>query len=286
MTQTEKTSAREKWRQIIFEADTKAGRAFDVCLILCILLSVLVVMLASVRGIRTNYPTALVAAEWFFTILFSLEYAARLWTTKSPAHYARSFFGVVDLLAILPTYLSLFLPGAEYFLIVRTLRVLRVFRVLKLVEYLREARTIMQALKASSKKIQVFLLAVTILVIIFGSLMYLIEGEANGFTSIPRGVYWAVVTLSTVGYGDIIPQTPLGQFVASLLMVMGYGIIAVPTGIVTAEFTPTTSTPASAVAQTAPRKVMPRMPSSAAVAASACRTRLGSLEPIFFCVRS
>jgi len=237
MTKSDTTTLRERWRQIIFEADTPAGRTFDVCLIGCILFSVVAVMLASVKDIRTNHDTALVAAEWFFTILFTIEYAARLWTVRSPGHYARSFFGVVDLLAILPTYLSLFLPGTEYFVIVRTLRVLRVFRVLKLVEYLREARTITQAMKASSKKIQVFLLAVAILVVIFGSLMYLIEGEANGFTSIPRGVYWAVVTLSTVGYGDITPQTPLGQFLASLLMVTGYGIIAVPTGIVTAEFT-------------------------------------------------
>ena len=237
MSQAKATAIRERWRQIIFEADTPAGRTFDVCLIGCILLSVVAVMLASVKEFRAAHDTALVAAEWFFTILFTLEYAARLWTVKSPARYARSFFGVVDLLAILPTYLSLLLPGAEYFVIVRTLRVLRVFRVLKLVEYLREARTIAQALKASSKKIQVFLLAVAILVVIFGSLMYLIEGEANGFTSIPRGVYWAVVTLSTVGYGDITPQTPLGQFLASILMVTGYGIIAVPTGIVTAEFT-------------------------------------------------
>ena len=237
MTKSDTTTLRERWRQIIFEADTPAGRTFDVWLIGCILFSVVAVMLASVKEIRTNHDTALVAAEWFFTILFTIEYAARLWTVRSPGHYARSFFGVVDLLAILPTYLSLFLPGTEYFVIVRTLRVLRVFRVLKLVEYLREARTITQAMKASSKKIQVFLLAVAILVVIFGSLMYLIEGEANGFTSIPRGVYWAVVTLSTVGYGDITPQTPLGQFLASLLMVTGYGIIAVPTGIVTAEFT-------------------------------------------------
>jgi voltage-gated potassium channel len=231
------TSLREHWRRIIFEADTPVGRAFDVCLIGCILLSVLVVMLASVREFREAHATGLVAAEWFFTILFTVEYAARLWTTESPLRYARSFFGVVDVLAILPTYLSLFVPGAEYFIIVRALRVLRVFRVLKLVEYLREARTIMQALKASSRKIQVFLLAVAILVVIFGSLMYLVEGEANGFTSIPRGIYWAVVTISTVGYGDVTPQTTLGQFLASILMVTGYGIIAVPTGIVTAEFT-------------------------------------------------
>lgn len=228
---------RERWRRIIFEADTPAGRAFDVLLILAILASVVAVMLASVKDIRAGYERELIAIEWFFTLLFTVEYALRLWTVQSLGHYARSFFGVVDLLAILPTYLSLVTPGAEYFIIVRTLRVLRVFRVLKLVEYLQGARTITRALKTSSAKIQVFLLAVVILVVLFGSLMYLIEGEANGFTSIPRSVYWAVVTLSTVGYGDITPQTPLGQLLASVLMVTGYGIIAVPTGIVTAELT-------------------------------------------------
>ncbi len=228
---------RERWRRIIFEADTPAGRTFDVVLILAILASVVAVMLASVKDIRAIYDRELVAVEWLFTLLFTMEYAARLWTVSSPLRYARSFFGVVDLLAVLPTYLSLVLPGAEYLIVVRALRVLRVFRVLKLVEYLREARTIMRALKASSAKIQVFLLAVVILVVIFGSLMYLVEGEASGFTSIPQSVYWAVVTLSTVGYGDITPQTPLGRFLASILMVTGYGIIAVPTGIVTAEFT-------------------------------------------------
>lgn len=228
---------RERWRRIIFEADTPAGRAFDLLLILAILTSVSVVMLASVKDIRADYEHQLFVAEWCFTILFTIEYAARLWTVGSPLRYARSPFGAVDLVAILPTYVSLVIPGAEYFIIVRTLRVLRVFRVLKLVEYLREARTITRALRASSTKIQVFLLAVVILVVIFGSFMYLIEGEANGFTSIPRSVYWAVVTLSTVGYGDITPQTPLGQFLAAILMVTGYGIIAVPTGIVTAELT-------------------------------------------------
>ena len=237
MIESQTPTARERWRRIVFEADTPAGRLFDICLIVCILLSVLAVMLASVNEIRATHDTALVAAEWFFTILFTLEYAARLWTVKEPLHYARSFFGVVDLIAFVPTYLSLLLPGAEYFVIVRTLRVLRVFRVLKLVEYLREASTIMKALKASSTKIQVFLLAVAVLVVIFGSLMYLVEGEANGYTSIPHGVYWAIVTLSTVGYGDVTPHTPLGQFLASILMVTGYAIIAVPTGIVTAEFT-------------------------------------------------
>jgi len=236
MKKSESATIRERWRIIIFEADTPAGRNFDVCLIVCILLSVVAVMLASVKGIRADYDRELVVLEWFFTILFTIEYAARLWTVKSSLHYARSFFGIVDLLAILPTYLSLLVPGAEYFVVVRALRVLRVFRVLKLVEYLQEARTITRALKSSSAKIQVFLLAVVILVVIFGSLMYLVEGEVNGFTSIPQSVYWAVVTLSTVGYGDVTPQTPLGQFLASILMVTGYGIIAVPTGIVTAEF--------------------------------------------------
>ena len=230
-------SLRERWRIIIFEAETPAGKAFDVVLIICILLSVVAVMLASVRGIRVSHYRELVAVEWFFTILFTIEYGVRLWTVKSPLHYARSFFGVVDLLAILPTYLSLMLPGAEYFIVVRALRVLRVFRVLKLVAYLQEARTIMSALRASSAKIQVFLLAVLVLVVIFGALMYLVEGEANGFTSIPQSVYWAVVTLSTVGYGDMTPQSPLGRFLASILMVTGFGIIAVPTGIVTAELT-------------------------------------------------
>ncbi len=206
-------------------------------LIIAILLSVLAVMLASVEDLNARWNLAFVGVEWFFTLLFTVEYAARLWTVKSPRHYARSFFGVVDVVAILPTYLSLFLPGAEYLVVFRALRVLRVFRVLKLVEYLREARTITEALKSSSAKIQVFLLAVLILVVIFGSLMYLIEGPEHGFTSIPRSVYWAVVTLSTVGYGEVTPQTPLGQMLAAMLMITGYGIIAVPTGIVTAEMT-------------------------------------------------
>jgi voltage-gated potassium channel len=238
MTESPQTQ-RERWRRIIFEADTPAGRRFDVLLIVAILLSVLAVMLASVESFHVRWGRVLVGVEWFFTLLFTAEYAIRLWTVRSPLHYARSFFGVVDVIAILPTYLSLFLPGAEYLVVFRALRVLRVFRVLKLVEYLREARTITLALKKSSAKIQVFLLAVVILVVIFGSLMYLIEGPEHGFTSIPRSVYWAVVTLSTVGYGDVTPQTPLGQALAAILMITGYGIIAVPTGIVTAEMTRT-----------------------------------------------
>jgi len=227
------------WRagmhEIIFEADTPAGKAFDVLLILCIVVSVLAVMLDSVRSIRLAYGTALTTAEWIFTLLFTVEYLLRLISVGRPFKYAASFFGVVDLLAVIPTYLSLVLPGTHYLLVIRVLRILRIFRILKLVQYLSEAKLLMQALRASSRKITVFLFTVLTMVIVFGSMMYIIEGEANGFTSIPRSIYWAIVTLTTVGYGDISPQTDLGQVVASIVMVLGYGIIAVPTGIVTVE---------------------------------------------------
>jgi voltage-gated potassium channel len=226
---------RQRLHEIIFEADTPLGKAFDVGLILSILLSVAAVMAESVTPLRQQYGELLVAAEWFFTISFTLEYLLRLLSVQRPLRYARSFFGVVDLLAILPTYLSLLLPGTHYLLVIRILRILRVFRVLKLVQYLDEARLLMQALRASSRKIQVFLFTVVTLMVIFGSLMYLLEGESNGFTSIPRSIYWTIVTMTTVGYGDISPQTELGQMVASVLMILGYGIIAVPTGIVTVE---------------------------------------------------
>lgn len=228
---------REKLWRIIFLADTPKGRAFDVWLIVLILLSVGVVMLESVAPIREKWGQELWVAEWVFTILFTLEYIARLVCTRRPLQYARSFFGVVDLLAILPTYLVVLFPAAHYFMVVRVLRILRAFRVLKLAAHVREANLLIQSLVASRRKITVFMFAVFTLTVVLGSLMYLIEGEANGFDSIPRGVYWAVVTLTTVGYGDIAPQTPLGQFFATIVMVMGYGIIAVPTGIVTAEMT-------------------------------------------------
>jgi len=225
------------WRkavhQVIFEADTPAGKAFDVILILSILLSVLAVMLDSVGSIREVYGSPLYSIEWFFTILFTVEYILRLLCLGRPRLYATSFYGVVDLLAISPTYLSLFLPGTHFIMVIRVLRILRIFRVLKLVKYLGEADLLMEALRASRRKITVFLFAVVIMVIIFGSLMYVIEGEENGFTSIPRSIYWAIVTLTTVGYGDISPKTNLGQALASVIMIMGYGIIAVPTGIVT-----------------------------------------------------
>ena len=223
--------------EIIFHADDPAGKVFDVVLIVAILASVVVVMLESVAGIQARYARALVVTEWFFTVLFTVEYAVRLWAIRKPSRYARSFFGVVDLLAILPTYVSLIVPGAQVLLTVRILRALRVFRVLKLANYLDEADQLRRALSASRRKILVFIFVILTVVTVMGSMMYLIEGAENGFTSIPESVYWAVVTLSTVGYGDISPVTPLGKAVATIIIVMGYGIIAVPTGIVTAELT-------------------------------------------------
>ncbi|GIV57826.1 MAG: ion transporter [Rhodothermaceae bacterium] len=229
------TGWRHRCHEIIFEAETPAGRAFDVVLILAIVASVVVVMLESVAVIRVRHGTLLYALEWGFTLLFTVEYVLRLLCVGRPLRYATSFFGVIDLLAVIPTYVSLLLPGAQYLLVLRLLRILRVFRVLKLVQYLTEAQQLMRALRASRRKITVFLFAVLTLVVILGSLMYLIEGPEHGFTSIPRSVYWAVVTLTTVGYGDIVPQTNLGQTLATVVMIIGYGIIAVPTGIVTVE---------------------------------------------------
>jgi len=227
------------WRhalfEIIFEANTPAGRWFDIALIVCILLSVMTVMLDSVRDVRAEYGELLHAAEWFFTILFTIEYILRLLCIGRPIRYAVSFFGVVDLLAVLPTYLSLLFFGSSYLLVVRVLRVLRIFRVLKLGHHTKEAVVLKNALYASRRKILVFLFVVLTLVVIIGSLMYVIEEEEHGFTSIPRSVYWTVVTLTTVGYGDISPQSSVGQFLAAIVMILGYSIIAVPTGIVTVE---------------------------------------------------
>ncbi len=222
--------------EIIFEADTKAGKLFDILLLISIMLSVIVVMLDSVNHINRDYGEILFYAEWFFTILFTVEYLLRLYSIEHPSKYAFSFYGVVDLISILPTYLSLIFAGSHYLVTFRLLRMLRIFRVLKFAQYLGEANHLALALRASKRKIFVFLFTVMIIVVIVGSLMYVIEGEENGFTSIPRSIYWAIVTLTTVGYGDISPQTPLGQILASLIMIVGYGIIAVPTGIVTAEY--------------------------------------------------
>jgi voltage-gated potassium channel len=223
--------------EIIFEADTRAGKWFDLFLILAILLSVLVVMLDSVAAISKIHGKMFLVLEWGFTLLFTLEYFLRLVCVKRPLKYAGSVLGMVDLMAILPTYISLFVPGSQYLVVIRVLRVLRVFRVLKLVSYLGEASVLIRALKAARRKIIVFLITVLTLVVIFGSLMYLIEGKENGFTSIPRSIYWAIVTMTTVGYGDISPKTSVGQAMASMVMILGYGIIAVPTGIVTSELT-------------------------------------------------
>ncbi len=233
------TKKPQSWRarthEIIFEADTPTGKLFDVLLIASILASVAAVMLDSIGAVRVQYANLLYGIEWFFTLIFTLEYVMRLSCVGRPLKYATSFFGVVDLLAIIPTYLSIMLPGSQYLLVIRILRILRIFRILKLVPYMGEAHLLMQALRASGRKIAVFLYTVLTLVVIFGSLMYVIEGEVNGFTSIPRSIYWAIVTLTTVGYGQVAPQTPLGQFLASGIMILGYGIIAVPTGIVTVE---------------------------------------------------
>lgn len=226
---------RNRVHEVIFGWETRAGRLFDVTLILAICLSVLAVMLESIGEFRAAYGTEIYYAEWFFTVLFTIEYGLRLISIERPVRYATSFFGVIDLLAILPTYLSIFFPGAQYLLVIRLLRILRVFRVLKLAKYVASANVIMAALKASAHKIAVFMATVLIMVTIVGSLIYFVEGAENGFTSIPRSIYWAIVTVTTVGYGDISPQTILGQVMASMVMLMGYAIIAVPTGIVTVE---------------------------------------------------
>jgi voltage-gated potassium channel len=233
---------RERLHEVIFESDTRAGKTFDLVLLMCILASVLVVVLESIRSLRLAYGAELRAAEWFFTGLFSGEYILRLAAVRRPLRYARSFFGLVDLAAILPTYLSLFLPGTQALLVVRALRLLRIFRILKLAHFLGEAQALKAALRASVRKVTVFLTTVLILVVIIGALMYLVEGEAHGFTSIPQSIYWAIVTLTTVGYGDLAPATVLGKILASAVMILGYGIIAVPTGIVTVELSRRPST--------------------------------------------
>jgi voltage-gated potassium channel len=229
------TGLRLKLHEIIFEADTPAGKAFDVALLVAILLSILVIMLESVAAYRNAYGFELRVLEWFFTGLFTVEYLLRLYSVARPGAYARSFFGLVDVLSILPTYLSLFLVGAQSFLVIRAIRLLRIFRILKLAHYLGEADVLQRAVYASRPKITVFLIAVLNIACIMGALMYLVEGEASGFNNIPTSMYWAIVTMTTVGFGDIHPKTPPGQFLAAILMLMGYGIIAVPTGIVGAE---------------------------------------------------
>jgi voltage-gated potassium channel len=219
----------------IFESDTRAGRAFDLALLLVILASVVTVMLDSTHAVSDRLVPLFRGLEWFFTLLFTVEYMLRLYSVERPATYARSFLGLVDLMAVLPTYLMLFFPAAAAGLNIRALRVLRIFRILKLVNFIHEYRTLGRALRNSARKILIFIITMVLLVMLLGSVMYLIEGPENGFTSIPLSIYWAITTVTTVGFGDITPKTGLGRALASLMMLIGWGILAVPTGIVTAE---------------------------------------------------
>jgi len=226
---------RRKIYMVVFRSDTPAAKLFDLILLWLILFSILSVFLESVASIRENYISYIRAAEWFFTGIFTIEYFLRVYSSRKPLKYVFSFYGLIDLIAFLPGYLSLFLSGGQYLVVVRAFRLLRVFRILKLSRFLYEGNILTSALKSSMYKITVFILSVITLVTIIGTLMYIIEGDKSGFTSIPVSIYWAIVTITTVGYGDISPQTPLGQLLASVLMIIGYGIIAVPTGIVSVE---------------------------------------------------
>ena len=243
MVSTQEKSDLKSWQiklhEIIFEADTRAGKLFDILLLWAILLSVAAVMLESVESISNVYGQELRIIEWVFTILFTFEYIARILTVGKPLKYITSFYGIIDLVSILPTFIGIFVSGTHTLSIIRSIRLLRVFRILKLVRFISEANVLIKALKASQAKIIVFLFAVLSLTFILGTIMYLIETPEAGFTSIPRSIYWAIVTLTTVGYGDIAPQTVLGQMLASLIMIIGYAIIAVPTGIVGAEMSKT-----------------------------------------------
>ena len=226
---------RQRLHNIIFEHDTKAGRVFDIILLWLILLSVAVVIIESIPEYHASFFSIFYFIEWIFTVIFSIEYLLRIWSSPKPMKYIFSFWGLVDILSILPTYLDLLVPGYHYLLTVRIFRLLRVFRILKLVRFNKEARVLLEAMKGSSYKISVFLLAVISMVTILGTLMYVVEGSENGFTSIPQSIYWAIVTVTTVGFGDIVPRTVLGQFLSSIAMILGYSIIAVPTGIITVE---------------------------------------------------
>jgi len=231
---------RAKVHEIIYEADTPAGKLFDIVLLIAILASILLVMLESIESLDQKYHPFFNISEWIITILFSIEYILRIISVKKPIKYITSFYGVIDLLSTIPKYLSLIFVGTHALVAFRAIRLLRIFRILKLVRFLSASNHLATALKASRAKISVFMLTVIIITIILGTVMYLVEGKEHGFDNIPKSVYWCIVTLTTVGFGDITPQTPLGQIIASFIMIMGYGIIAVPTGIVSAEFTKNT----------------------------------------------
>jgi voltage-gated potassium channel len=237
----QKKRLKEIFYEVIFEADTRAGKTFDVLLLGVILLSVIVVMLESIPSVRSDHHDYLETAEWAITVIFTLEYMVRIIIVKRPWRYIFSFYGIIDFLAVIPSYLAFFVISYHSLVVIRILRMLRIFRILKLSRYTTAGRTLVRAIWNSREKISVFIFFVMILVIILGTFMYLVEGEQGGFTSIPLSIYWAVVTLTTVGYGDLSPVTPTGQFLASLIMIMGYAIIAVPTGIVTAEMIKPTS---------------------------------------------
>ncbi len=228
-------SKKEKLYRIIFESETAAGKRFDVWLLWIILGSVMVAMLDSVQSIHQHLKVEFYILEWAFTILFTIEYIFRMWVSPRPSKYVLSTWGIIDLVAILPTYLSLMFMGYQYLLIVRIIRLLRVFRILRLVQFTREALYLIKALKSAFFKISIFFMTILIIVVLLGTIMYVVEGGQHGFSSIPQSIYWAIITVTTVGYGDIVPYTVLGKFIASVAMIIGYAIIAVPTGIVTSE---------------------------------------------------
>ncbi len=238
----QKSSWKNKLHEIIYEADTKEGKFFDIILLITIIASIVLVMLESVESIDKKYHDLLNIGEWIITILFSIEYILRIVSIKKPLKYIFSFYGIIDLLSTIPKYLSFILVGSHNLAALRALRLLRIFRVLKLARYIGASNRLLVALKASRAKIAVFLFFVLIVCIILGTIMYMVEGEENGFTNIPKSIYWAIVTLTTVGFGDIAPQTPLGQLIASVIMILGYSIIAIPTGIVSSEMTKNDST--------------------------------------------
>ena len=229
------SSLKSRLYEIVFESDTPAGKTYDIGLLICIVVSVIVVAMESISTLPIQFDRWLYILEWFFTIIFTLDYIARLWIVNRKRQYIFSFFGIIDLLSILPTYLGLFLVGAQSFMVIRSIRLLRIFRIFKLSRYVGEGQNLAQALRSSRPKIIVFLVTISTSVIITGTVMYMVEGPEHGFTSIPKSIYWAIVTMTTVGYGDLAPQTTLGQTLASFIMILGYGIIAVPTGIVSAE---------------------------------------------------
>ena len=238
----QKNSWKNKLHEIIYEADTTQGKLFDVILLVAILTSIILVMLESVQSIDTKYHNTLYFGEWIITILFSIEYLLRIIAIRKPRRYIFSFFGMIDFLSTIPFYLSIFFAGSQGLIALRALRLLRVFRILKLARYIGASNKLILALKASKAKIAVFLFFVLIVCIILGTVMYMIEGQENGFTNIPKSIYWAIVTLTTVGFGDIAPQTPLGQLISSIIMILGYSIIAIPTGIVSSEISKTSET--------------------------------------------